>query len=262
MVDSYKPHPLAERFPLLSDERFEQLKNSIATQGLQRPVEIYEGMILIGRHRYRACIELGIEPSIIEFTGTIEDARVRVMIENKQWRTESVSQYLACNVNTVREMIEDEKAKAHKRQAVRSNLLPPPVAEVKGEARDIVADQLGVGREYIRILLRVNETMPELLDRYVKTGKRSLSWAMKRVKAEEKKANAQASAAQTESQASASQPEPHPALPSLISFLHEGTVWEFPVTRCAQRCLPGVEVSQGSAFGELFDLLRNDAPQT
>jgi len=58
---SYQDHP-ACYLPKLSDTEFESLKADIKTNGLNIPIKIYDGLILDGRHRYRACLELGVEP--------------------------------------------------------------------------------------------------------------------------------------------------------------------------------------------------------
>lgn len=62
-------HPLADIFPSMTDEQFEVFKQDIATEGLLDPIVTHEGLILDGRHRYRACQELGIEPEFREFGG-------------------------------------------------------------------------------------------------------------------------------------------------------------------------------------------------
>ena len=55
-------HPDALRFPVLKDEEYQSLKRSIADEGLIDPIALYNDQLLDGRHRYRACLELGIEP--------------------------------------------------------------------------------------------------------------------------------------------------------------------------------------------------------
>jgi len=55
-------HPAADSFPLMTSQRYEELRLDIARQGQLEPITLCDGMILDGRNRYRACIELGIEP--------------------------------------------------------------------------------------------------------------------------------------------------------------------------------------------------------
>jgi hypothetical protein len=55
-------HPLAELFPPMSDVEFATLVADIKENGLRDPIIVHEGMVLDGRNRYRACLEIGIEP--------------------------------------------------------------------------------------------------------------------------------------------------------------------------------------------------------
>ncbi|VTR92170.1 Uncharacterized protein OS=Bradyrhizobium japonicum SEMIA 5079 GN=BJS_05842 PE=4 SV=1 [Gemmata massiliana] len=70
------PHPLAERYPLLNGEDYQEFKASIRANGQKVEIELFEGKILDGRNRYRACKELGIEPKTKTFVGTAEEAAV------------------------------------------------------------------------------------------------------------------------------------------------------------------------------------------
>lgn len=56
-------HPLAELLPAMTDAEYQALKASIlATGRLVEPIVLLDGQILDGRHRHRACRELGIAP--------------------------------------------------------------------------------------------------------------------------------------------------------------------------------------------------------
>jgi hypothetical protein len=59
-------HPLAEKFPALSDSDYQKLKASIAAYGVFDHIVINEkNQILDGRHRWKACMELGAIPLAI-----------------------------------------------------------------------------------------------------------------------------------------------------------------------------------------------------
>jgi len=64
-----KPHPAADAFPMMDDVRLDELKADIAANGQREPITLCDGMILDGRNRYRACVELGIEPETREYSG-------------------------------------------------------------------------------------------------------------------------------------------------------------------------------------------------
>lgn len=63
-------HPLCALFPRMVGDAFETLKADIAANGLRQPIVMHHGMILDGGNRYRACMEAGIKPTLVEYTGT------------------------------------------------------------------------------------------------------------------------------------------------------------------------------------------------
>lgn len=62
-------HEYAGIFPMLSDAELKSLAADIAENGLQVPVTTYEGRILDGRNRYRACEMAGVDPTLEEYQG-------------------------------------------------------------------------------------------------------------------------------------------------------------------------------------------------
>ncbi len=66
---SFELHPLCTLFPRLSGFEFDSLKLDIQNNGQREPIIIHDGMILDGGNRYRACMDLGIEPAIMQFGG-------------------------------------------------------------------------------------------------------------------------------------------------------------------------------------------------
>lgn len=61
MTATYKMHPIADMVPPMTAEEYAELKADIKAHGLHEPITLYEGKILDGKHRYRACRELGLE---------------------------------------------------------------------------------------------------------------------------------------------------------------------------------------------------------
>src|SRR5262245_13413809 len=69
MTNALEPHPFAEVFPILEGEAFDALVKDIEARGQQEPIWVYEGKVLDGRNRYRACQILGREPKVQDFVG-------------------------------------------------------------------------------------------------------------------------------------------------------------------------------------------------
>ena len=59
-------HALALIFPAMSDEDFARLRESVKAIGQQEPIWTHDGKVIDGRHRLRACEELGIDPWVEE----------------------------------------------------------------------------------------------------------------------------------------------------------------------------------------------------
>ena len=57
-------HPLADIFPLVEGTQFDELVSDVKVFGLREPILIFEGKVLDGRNRYRACLEAGVEPTL------------------------------------------------------------------------------------------------------------------------------------------------------------------------------------------------------
>jgi DNA modification methylase len=57
-----KFHEAANIFPLLDERSFDGLVDDIRENGLREPIKIFDGLVLDGRNRYRACLQAGVKP--------------------------------------------------------------------------------------------------------------------------------------------------------------------------------------------------------
>jgi ParB-like chromosome segregation protein Spo0J len=58
-------HPAADLLPPMSEEEYAGFKEDMRRHGQRKPIVLLDGKVLDGRHRYRACRELGIEPRTV-----------------------------------------------------------------------------------------------------------------------------------------------------------------------------------------------------
>jgi ParB-like chromosome segregation protein Spo0J len=58
-------HPLADIFPLMEGAEFDELVEDIKKNGLQQYIILYDGQVLDGRNRVRACLAAGWDPFAI-----------------------------------------------------------------------------------------------------------------------------------------------------------------------------------------------------
>src|SRR5437899_10114338 len=75
-------HPLADIFPLMEGEEFDALVADIKANGLREDIVLYEGMILDGRNRYRACLAAGVPPVYLDCDNWFTDPAAYVISAN------------------------------------------------------------------------------------------------------------------------------------------------------------------------------------
>jgi hypothetical protein len=62
-------HRFALLFPQLEVSELNQLAEDIKANGLAEPITLYEGKVLDGRNRWRACEIAGVEPKTVPYDG-------------------------------------------------------------------------------------------------------------------------------------------------------------------------------------------------
>ncbi len=62
-------HDAAKLFPAMNEREFGGLCNSVKTHGVIIPITLYQGKILDGKERMRACVVTGTEPAFREYEG-------------------------------------------------------------------------------------------------------------------------------------------------------------------------------------------------
>jgi hypothetical protein len=125
-----EPHPLSKLFPPISPEDFDKLAADIKLNGLHQAIVRYQGKILDGNNRYRACELVKIAPKFADFTGDDAAARNYVISANihrrhlsPDQRREIIAALLKADpTQSNRQVAEQAKASHHTVGVVRNEL--------------------------------------------------------------------------------------------------------------------------------------------
>ena len=154
-------HRLADLVPMMSDEELAILAKDIKANGLREPIMLYEGAILDGRNRYKACLLANVEPR----TETYKEGKnplSYVISMNINRRHLKASQYAVIAVRI-----------ANMKSGTRTDLQPR--AKMPEVSLEQAAEMLNVSR---RIVVTAKEVMknakPEQI-RDIVSGKKTIS---------------------------------------------------------------------------------------
>ena len=198
-------HPIANIFPLMQGTEFAALVEDLRQHGLREPGWTFEGKVLDGRNRYRACEEAGIEFRSREFNGSRLDALNLVWSENVQRRHLNAGQ--AAIAQAKREKLEAEytaavveplREEAKRRQKAgtgqgggggrgRKNLAQLVGQGIERHDRSTdatLAKAAGTNRRYLEQARNLLATAPERLAP-VEAGEKTLSQVIREVTREE-----------------------------------------------------------------------------
>lgn len=188
-------------FPEMQEEDYQRLVNDIKTNGFdaKHPIYLFEGNVLDGWNRQRACTELNITPAYRQYEGTNEDALMFVLRTNKR-RNLTSSQWaaIAVEADDIIDVIKEETEKARrekisqrenvanqyseKKEVQTVQLIEPSAKDNSQLATSKIAETFNTNRTYISEAAKLKETKPEIFEA-VKRGEKTIT----EVKKEEKK---------------------------------------------------------------------------
>ena len=158
-------HELSTIFPLINGEDFCLMTKDIEINGQREPIVLFEGKILDGRNRYRACRELEIAPITVAYEG--DDPLGMVLSLNMHRRQLTVAQ---------RAIVAAELVK-RKRELERQGDQEDQDAAVTLPGIDETAKALGLSPRSVSAALRVFKEGSEELCEAVKRGEVRVSAA-------------------------------------------------------------------------------------
>ena len=187
-------------FPEMQPEDYIRLKNDMAKNGYDStmPIMIYQGDIIDGWNRFKACCELGIEPVTAEYKGSDSDAIEYIMRTNKR-RNLSSSQW-ACIaaeadeiLNAIGEAVEAAKAEKNRIAAIQQHsggcdnkLTDPQPIRQPERVTQKAAEMFNTNRTYISEAAKLKAEQPEVFEQ-IKNGEKTISEVKKEQKEEKKR---------------------------------------------------------------------------
>jgi ParB-like chromosome segregation protein Spo0J len=178
--------------PQMSQDEFAQLKLSIQEEGQHYPIVANEDLeVLDGHHRFRACVELGIEPDfeVRKFDDKLLEKKF-VIEANLRRRHLNNFQLVELGVP----LLEIEKVLAKRRQAkggkngrnlqlgLESGLVPDDAKPVfKAKAAEVVAKKVGISTRTFERGKKILEEASEEEKQMLREGKTSIAQAYREV---------------------------------------------------------------------------------
>lgn len=160
-----RPHPLSEIFPPLEGAEFDSLVEDIRVHGLAQPIVMYQGKILDGRNRARACERIGIKPKTTDYRGTDPLGYVLSLNLSRRHLTESQRAMVAAKVAEIGHG--GDRRSAHQ------------AANLPLETQAHAAKAVGVSERSVRDARKVVERGTSALKKSVERGEIPVSTAAK-----------------------------------------------------------------------------------
>lgn len=164
-----EPHPFADIFPMIGAKELKELAADIKKNALNFPIMTYEGKILDGRNRLKACGIVGVRPYFVEFQGTREAALAYVWSQNGTRRHLTTSQR-AMSAAAIAKQAKEIAKKAEE----------PPITQKDA------AKTLGVSRRSAQYATEVLEDGTEEEIEAVKSGKEKVTPTAEKIRKRKK----------------------------------------------------------------------------
>jgi site-specific DNA-methyltransferase (adenine-specific) len=219
-------HPIPDLFPAMSAAEYAELKADIQAHGQREPIWTWQGKVIDGRHRARACAELGLEPRTRAWDG--QGSLVAFVVSlNLQRRHLTSSQRAAVGLDVEKRLAEEAKGRqkaagGDKRspRAVETKVARGVAAETQGESvrekvpeavkeakrpRAVAAKLTGTNPRYVQDMKAVEKADPALVQK-VKDGALTVAQAKREVQRQARRVALEARAREAEASPAGRQP--------------------------------------------------------
>ncbi len=151
-------HAAANLLPPMSDQEYQQFKADIAANGQREPAVVFQGVLIDGRHRQRACQELGLPLLVRDWDGdgSPVDLVLALNLHRRQLNSSQLA-LLGASLLQLYEADAAERKRAGKALDLGANL-------PAGRSRDLAARVVGVsGRSIDTAAKVIRKGTPELI---------------------------------------------------------------------------------------------------
>jgi hypothetical protein len=173
-----KAHPIANVWPMLDDDKLDELAEDIRQQGQLQPIWTFDGMILDGRNRFEACRRAEIKPIIMEYKGDEPTAFAVSLNDRRRHMGKSALAAVAAELEP--HFAEDAKRRQVRKPKAESVVEKVPQQTAASKAREEAAKSVGVNDRYVQDAKKVKAEAPEVFER-LKAGKITLQDAKREV---------------------------------------------------------------------------------
>lgn len=162
-----KTHPLAAKVPAQSQEEFDRLVVSMK-DGFDphRPIITLDSMILDGRHRYNAAIQVGVKPHMQSWKPAFKgDTPEQFVLRSTIHRSLTHAQRAAIAAELLPEIEQHAtERKTSGKAPPRSNHAQQVAQGRAEESAEVAAKAAGTNRAYVRVAAQAKQTDPKVFE--------------------------------------------------------------------------------------------------
>lgn len=167
----------SELVPEMTTKEYDELVNSIRKQGVRQPIHIMsDKTVLDGRHRVRACKEIGIKEIQALSHELKEDEAIRFVTDTAVERRNLTPAQKIDIVLRSEELIRELEDEARHRMNSGAKMTPGSLEPRVGKVNERIGEMTGTSKATVTRMKRVKRESPELYDDVIK-GEKSIRGA-------------------------------------------------------------------------------------